>query len=59
MNDQADTLDQTDEDILVAMDSDEVLEAAAGTESALFAAAMSFTNWRTCSDVYGQRCNGG
>jgi hypothetical protein len=32
MNDQTDTLDQTDEEILTYTASDEALEAAAGTE---------------------------
>jgi hypothetical protein len=32
MNDQTDHLDQTDEEILTATVSDEIMEAAAGTE---------------------------
>jgi hypothetical protein len=44
MNDQADTLDQADEEILTYTDSDEALEAAAAVP------CMGIpSNWLTCS----------
>ena len=45
MNEQADTLDQTDQEILTSTVSDEALEAAGGALAGGRPTAPSFTGW--------------